>query len=147
MGSASNAWIPATKGPQSSEPSYDSRVSETEQEGSSPATVAVWKHPPSSSDAESWRNKEVRVTRFWPAVLLFFPVLAVVSVFWFVMMEAVAGATGVGLGSCGLYGSQAGEGILAVLALIGLLAILPLSVLATRWLARRWDRGTSLPRH
>jgi hypothetical protein len=115
-------------------------MTETEQKAPSPAAVAVWKHPP-SADPEPWRNKEIPVRRSWRAVLLFFPVLGVVSVLWLVMTTAVAGATGVGLGSCGLYGSDAGTSILVTLALTGLVAIIPLSMLATRWLVHRLNRG------
>jgi hypothetical protein len=118
----------------------------TEREPEAPsAAAAVWKHPP-SPDPEPWRNK-IPARRFSRTVLLFFPVVAVVSVSWVVLMDAVAGATGVGLGSCGLYGSSTGANILVVLALMGLLAILPLSVLATRWLVHRLDRRPSLPGH
>jgi hypothetical protein len=61
-----------------------------------------------------------------------------VTLLWVVLLVVVAGMTGSGLGSCGLYGP--GAAILVTVAFAGLLGILPVSVFATAWVVKRMDR-------
>src|SRR5258708_4091249 len=56
-------------------------------------------------------------------------------------LAAVAGASGVGLGSCGLYGPDSGGDTMGGFALVELVALIPVSVFVTRWLVHRLDHS------